>query len=244
MFYRPTDKKMSFLDMAKYVDHNMYSPDRDDLLAFQCLATMTEMLTRKYRLIDSESHIADFSIFCASYMFERYTKGKSSITSSDRYLKAAIYTLKKWYFKQFVYTRQSSKVKIDYYDIHTFEANVYQNVFDLNRVEFRVLLDTIPNTIRYYMRRIVRVTPDTPEWNDIYISCLLSFINSVTPPVKADYAVLYGVCKDMKPYIMVLTRKLSHLIAKDMSAMLYQNTSAHAVVNALIQSNTDSKVDE
>ena len=90
----------------------------------------------------------------------------------------------------------------------------------------------IPNICRDFLRKIPR-SKNSGEWINIYISCLLTLLNSMTLPnntqleesnkykqinkildkIREEEIILYHLDLDMSPYIRVLVNELRVILA-------------------------------
>lgn len=110
---------------------------------------------------------------------------------------------------------------------------------DLADVEFEVCLQDIVRTTKQFLKGVPH--KDKAEWNNIYLSCLLTLINMVTidePTLKyietlkdvhdskyedflskniKDKTVLVGLPESMRNYIEVLVREIKYMMSRDLS---------------------------
>lgn len=102
------------------------------------------------------------------------------------------------------------------------------------QASFRAESDTWLEAIREFLEKRVPFDTSRPIFNYIYISCLASLINAITPPnrstdkpenVKLFYGqveeripyciVLYNISYNMTNYIAILTREIWDIIINE-----------------------------
>lgn len=116
----------------------------------------------------------------------------------------------------------------------------------MNLIEFDLYLHDVGRTCRHFLERIP-VKKGSSEWLNIYLSCMLTFLNSVTlsnknkeklrqlgdvinqkPKIldklykeeRQDCVILYHLDETYHDYVYVLFNKLRHLVARDLSSTL------------------------
>lgn len=253
--------------MAIAIDKMAYSDDCNNELLFEYLYHLSMMLAVKACYFKSAKHYDDFAIFMASSAYFRLKNPKqyiydsagqpkmSQLKSILNYLKAILYP-RKVAFEQENYAQTDIILNEDenvIYVGHTFANRLSDSVDDLVKVDFKCCLEDCCNLIKEFLKKIP-YKYNSNEWNNIYISCLLSFLNSIIISRndlnkinsakynindhflllreydrlrKSDYVVLFHLEDNMKDYIKILVSEIKHLIAKDLSESLHTeiNTS-------------------
>lgn len=246
-----------YVDMCIWIDDNAYKEDCDDNLLYQYLYHIINMLAHKQNFFNKSQYYDDFAISTATRTFLRLKSPKQfelkengepklkKIKSILNYLKNTIYPMKvdfeqDTYSQAYVHDLENEE--ICEYD---FRQLLQKSVDDLNIVDFRVYLQDVIRTSRNFISRIPYKN-DKLKWNNIYLSCLLTFLNSITLDKKSaeklkaakatmhpglleklyreeqkDSLLTYHICPSMDNYIDVLVRELKHVIAKDLSDTLH-----------------------
>ena len=246
-----------YVDMCIWIDDNAYKEDCDDTLLYQYLYHIINMLAHKQNFFNRSQYYDDFALSTATRTFLRLKSPKQyelkqdgepklkKIKSILNYLKNTIYPMKVD-FEQDTYS-QAYVHDADNDEIceHDFRRLLEKSVDDLNIVDFRVYLRDITKTSRNFISRIPYKT-NSAKWNNIYLSCLLTFLNSITLDRKSieklksaketlhpalleklykeeqkDSLLTYHLEPSMNNYIEVLVRELKHVIAKDLSETLH-----------------------
>ena len=181
--------------MAIYIDKHIYSEECDKELIFKYLYFLISMLAFKSSYFNKQSDYEDFSIFAASYVYEKLTDKKrfdeklsehkrgpkykqGQIKSSLNYIKSTLSQMKAMYLlfleKEKPHeTSTDTLKKISSYNI----LEEYENRF--KRAEYLLYVENIPNIIKDTIKKIVHF--ENPfVFENIYISCLFSFLNLIT----------------------------------------------------------------
>lgn len=249
---------ISYTDMCIYIDKHAYEPDCDDNLVYEYLYHLLYMLARKSNYFNAEHYYEDFALQSAGKMFMRYKNPKqyeldeqtqqpklTKIVSVLNYIKCKIYPMKVE-FEQHNYSQTGSGEEelSDPNDYAFVRKLCYDN--ELNKLEFTDYLHRIVIVVRKELEKIPYVS-NRAVWRNIYISCLLTLLNSITLSNKnkeklyikgnymytresyiekvyreesADPVLLYHLEPSMKPYVFVLTNKVKKVLAKDLSNMI------------------------
>lgn len=185
-YHKPAN--MKYTDMCIYFDAHIYKSNRDENLLYQYLYHVCYMLASKGRYFKNFDDYDTFALYASSRLYLRYpstdkcedTPKENRIKSVLNYTKATVYPLKVDYQKENfaqIYSYQNPDEIESLADItkqsiqQDYSKNLYQDVFDS--------LKLIPKTIKSRIK-------ETPYKNDalmskkLYMSCLLTFINSMT----------------------------------------------------------------
>ena len=125
----------------------------------------------------------------------------------------------------------------------SFSDNLNTIVDELDLVDTEVYLGEVIRTIRAFLNQIPRKRK-SPEWMNIYLSCVLTFLNMITlcrenkeklsalkmliytkPQLidkmyrqeRENAVILYHLPPEYHDYILVLINRLKRIIARDMS---------------------------
>lgn len=259
MTYRkPANVK--YTDMCIYIDNTIYTEDKDDNLIFEYLYHLSVMFASKYKYFTNKEYLDNFGIFAATYFFLRLTnerqflednhpKKLDRIKSILNYIKQIIYAIKVQFEQSEYYQSINDDVEICVADstIYTYRNQLQETLDRLNRVEFNLYLEEIPKVIEEFLQNIPHIK-NSNEWLNIYTSCLLTLLNSITmsnsskrkllvtlnsnsDPVamceriykreQEDNIILFHLDESYRNYISVLIQKLKHIIASNLSSNLY-----------------------
>lgn len=259
LYKKPKD--LRYVDMAIAIDEMAYSDHCDDQLMFEYLYHLSYMLAKKEGYFNSSAYYDDFAAYLATDVFLRIKNKKQFILNEDgepqlekiksclNYLRAVMYP-RKVSFEQTVYSQIYTTDPDDDPSVAfewDFKQKLFQSVDELSVKDFELCLGDIIQTSRAFLQRIPYKS-DKIEWNNIYLSCMLSMLNSITinnrvkeriknfkydkrflskfidklyADEEMDSTILYHVDPEMKDYITILTRRLKHVIAKDLSLSLH-----------------------
>ena len=258
--------------MAIAIDEMIYSDHCDDELVYQYLYHLSYMLAVKNRYFNSAKMYDDFAIYTATSVFLRLKNKKqfqpdkngnyklTKIKSVLNYLKKTLY-FRKVSFEQEVYSQTLSYEEVTddiLVPTYTFSNRLSTIAERLNRVEFGCYLETIVNVFKDYLKNIP-YRYKSPEWYNIYISCLLTFLNNIILSYKdleklnnskyrigdiemikdyfnqnKDEVILYHLNENMKDYILILVRCIKHIIAKDLSEDLHCEINTYNLSDIII----------
>lgn len=180
------------------------------------------------------------------------------IKSVLNYIKGILYPLKVD-FQQSEYCQSISKECYVEDTTYSFNNIIDNCVSDLNFCEFGLTFNDISKTCRNFLKTIPYKT-NTTEWLNIYTSVMLTFLNNVTLTNKRkrrlqhltdtvritdqhiidsyqdeiqQRPVLFHLDESMSDYIVVLSRQLKNIIAKDLTDILHTNISADIMLKPL-----------
>lgn len=267
---------LKYTDMSIWVDENAYKEDCDDSKLYEYIYLIIDMLAHKQCFFNKQQYYDDFALDMASQVYMRYKNTKqfeykdtgqprlSKIKSVLNYIKKTIYP-RKVDFEQKNYQQQPNpNDTLSYESEACLSQALFEAVDNLRVAEFGLYLGDIVKTSRAFISKIPYKT-DTVEWQNIYLSCLLSFLNSITvsnrnkvkignatgdvdsviekvyTEERNDCTILYHLDASMRDYITVLTSSLRHAVAKDLSYTLNTYIPSNMNVNNLMQSCTDSE---
>ena len=191
IFKKPADVR--YTDMAIWIDENAYLDDCDNVQLYEYLFHLVNMLAHRGCYFDTNAEYEDFSLSVANKLFLRLRNPKQAILiegsgktklpqikSILNYIKRTIYPAKMDYERD--RTTKTSQLKVDVLNNFISNSLAYNSskIEDsLSKVEFNEYLDKIVYIIREYLYNIPYIS-DITTWHNIYMSCLLSFLNSIT----------------------------------------------------------------
>ena len=258
---------MSYTDLAIWIDNNAYSKDVDELKLYKYLYLLSEMLARQYGYFTNNDLYDTFALFSASRLLLRI-RGKVQqiipnvedapdaikIKSILNYMKKVIYPYKVDFDSEYKMVPDED-VEI----ISLGRINVAESLSDSNDVydmfELVNTLQSTPQLVKDYLSRIPR-SKHSAEWNNIYISCLLTLIDQMTLTSKQVRAVraagneniyldiikenlnkapiLYHLEDTWEDYIRVLVREVRHLLSAQMHWKSGSHYTAEAAIKAVV----------
>lgn len=182
LFKKPKD--MRWVDLAIWVDENFYKEDCDMNTAYTYIYLLASMLASKRRYFDNQKDYDEFASLLAYDTFTRMQNvKKGKIKSVLNYMKSIIS------FRRIGYNFQKRQKIIDpQYDPEwdamsyvekcksSYEASMNYRVYE----GVSSLLNEVPSIIINNIPRVYKI--DKAQYLNIYISCLLSMISSITLP--------------------------------------------------------------
>lgn len=248
-FVKP--KNVTYTEMCIYIDDNVYTGNFDENLVFEYLYHICEMLAFKSKYFNSAQYYDNFALYAATEIYlrltdkRRFTGELERIRSILNYIHSVIYPLKVD-FEQSEYAQtvqRAEEVEEDYLDRYSLKLQLQDYVTEINKVDFGLYIENIPATIKAYLKKSLFIT-NKEEWHNIYISCLLTFLNMITLQPSAEKkliaqenyvynmpdvtdkvykensnnsVILWNLDSSMKDYIQVLVNKIKHIIVKELS---------------------------
>lgn len=246
---------VTYTQMCMWIDENAYKDNCDQQKMFEYIYHIILMLARQNSYFNNSQYYDDFALQAATRVFLRYQNPKQfeqedgqaqlpKIKSVLNYIKSIIYPMKVD-FQQDNFIQNQAPPDIDIQNDPTinFKNLLQESVDELNVCEFVLNLNDIVKTSRAFLKNIP-YKHNSSEWYNIYTSCMLSLLNSVTlnnkslsriksmgnsiyakPEVinklykaeQEDFVILYHLDDKMHDYIKVLTTRLRHAIAKDLT---------------------------
>lgn len=254
--------------MAMYIDENIYKPDHNQEIIYKYLYFLAIMLSHKGNLFNIEEEYEQFAIYYASQLYLRLTNKKQfeytdngepklkRIKSILNYMKSTI-NQRAAEFDKYEYDNNSSQLSDDVTSEYSFRQLVSESTDSLSRVEFESCLGDIITGLRAYLKHIP-YKRNSVLYTNIYLSCLLSFLNSIVLDNKSlrkfcsapsmspeqlemlykkqnkDFVILFHLPTEMKGYIQTLTNGMKHFIAEDLSWQGRDYISSHSNMLSLL----------
>lgn len=266
---------MKYTDLCKYIDKNAYSKDCNDEILYEYIWIVCNGLIRRQCYFTDISDYEQYTFNLANIVYNRI-KNKKQFEKKDngepklKKIKSVLNYIKKiihGYEIRYLQSKKPlSKEIIDDQDFKL-ESTAIGDLLDEStkrqaKIEFSLYLDDICKTIKAYLRK----TPynNTPDFINVYTSCLLSFLNIVTlknssidflskrdncirqtitdDVIEAtykkeldDFVILYKLDKSMRQYIRVLTLKIRDLVGEDLAYILNSSPYSDDYRQALAQ---------
>lgn len=266
LYKKPNNLK--YTTMAMYIDENIYKPEHDQETIYKYLYFLSIMLSHKGNLFNIEEEYEQFAAYYASQLYLRLTNKKQfeynqdgqpklkKIKSILNYMKSTI-SQRAAEFDKYEYDNNISNLSEDVVTEYSFRQMVSESTDSLSRIEFESCLGDIITGLRAYLKHIPYKS-DTSIYTNIYLSCLLSFLNSIVLDNKSlkkfccsssmspdqlellyqkqnkDFVILFHLPVEMKGYIQTLTNGMKHFIATDLSWKGKDYISSHSNMLSLL----------
>lgn len=252
IFKKPED--IRYVDMAIWVDGCDLNPNSSDAIkekAFEYLYHLSVMLAVKQCYFKTGRDYDNFGVYAATRIYLIYMKGKK-IKSCLNYLKNVVYFIKVDYSKEEfaqVITYDDTENPTNTFDLYNMLDEPSRQ---LERVEFTCCLRDICDSVKHFLQ-IIPYKKDSVTWNNIYLSCLLTLLDSITlknanikdmnespwKPESIDYLInrwfheeskitkarLYHLDDSFNDYIILLCREIKDFICQDLSWSIKCNES-------------------
>lgn len=256
MYTKP--KNVRFVDMCIWIDNNAYKEDCDEEKLFQYLYLLAHMLARKEKYFRNTKDYDDFAVYMATRTYFRLTNPKqyqlkangepkmTKLRSVLNYMRSTLYPCKVDFQQQYYAQTNIVVEDIDYVSEYSFADKLKDTVDELTAKDFEVCLLDVVKTARGFLSKIP-YKKDSADWMNIYTSCMLTFLNSITltndeksrienykrsmiskdnfyinlyNKEAEDAVILFHLPETMHDYIEVLVRKMKRAIASDLSFCL------------------------
>lgn len=183
-----------YVDMCIYIDNHMYDENRDEKTSNTCYLYMYHlllMLANKSKLFNNKNDYESFATYAAGELWLRYTNEKQFTgekSGNGTYLKkitSVLNYIKSGFFLKMQNTWRATNYKLDFKRLE--DDNRLDDYLDMYYdVPTNLLEENILEETKYLPKIIKRVLNTSPFKSDkliyknLYISCLLSFLNSIT----------------------------------------------------------------
>ncbi len=246
MIYRKPSG-VRYVDMCIYIDNNVYTDEYDEDLVFQYLYHLTYMLATKGKFFCNAEDYDNFSIFTATRIFMRLT-ARPDLPRIDgilNYLKSVVNHCRVDY-QNSEFSQTIINPKQEEENNYTFENLLASSMLSMGVADFSLVIGNIPATCEKFLSS-VPYRKNSSMWMNIYISVMLTFLNSVTLSNKQnkyldnlasterlrDYhlaeqfddnrsepPILFHLPDNMSNYVSVLSRQLRYVVAKELEWVL------------------------
>lgn len=262
--------------MCIYIDNNVYREDLTDEekeTIYKYIYLITHMLAKKMKLFSNQQYYDSFSLWYTTQLFFRLQSPKQfeldengepklkRIKSILNYIKNTIgarrVTFEQEEYSQVLVTQEdmNDPACADY----SLCDQIYESLDRMYHVEFDLCLENCCKSIKQLVEKIP-YKKDSTTWYNIYMSCLLSFLNSITisnydlrrianfkqvtdttfidyyEKEAVDPVILYHLPNDMHDYILVLLREIKHELAIELSQETHQYIGTNSGIYALMMS--------
>ena len=258
IYQKPKD--VTYTEMAIYIDEHAYSPDcteEIDSIIYEYLYHLIRMLAKKANYFNRTDYYDDFAIEGATRVFLRLRNKKqfekdedgnllmTPIKSVLNYIKSLMFPMRREFERNHYFQQGPQKeIEEDQEIISEFNELLIRSTNDLRISDFNTYLLDISKTCKGYLKNIPYYQKDMTTWINIYFSCMLSFLNSITinnrdkerisidnnrceknidkllDKERENFTILFHLPINMKDYITVLTNNLKFIMADDLSNIL------------------------
>lgn len=266
------DPKVTYTAMAIWVDENAYNPDKDADTMYQYLYHLSIMLASQSGYYSTAEDYDQFGLFSATRLFLRLTNQKQfefddsgapkmkRIKSILNYLKKVIYPYKVDFELEF--NIENKNVEIINFGSFDLGSHMVEEASLFDQLSFSFTIGDIASIVRAHLRKIPYKRKSS-EWMNIYISCMLTLLDSMTlsnyqlkesrklkipkdvslekiyTELRYNEPILFHLDESMSNYIRVLVNELRHVIAAEISWKGDSYIPADAAMKSLICSSLD-----
>ena len=269
MFFEKPNIK--YVDMCIYIDDHIYTDNYSQELVYQYLYHIVMMIALRRGYFSTRNELEDFSLYSASFYYTRLTDERQfeenppidKVRSILNYIKKSLFTVKRDYCKKNASEYAINDMDIISIDSDSFSSFTSHKIDHLDKLTFEMCLGDAQDFIKEYLNDIPYEKGST-VWTNIYISCLLSFLNSITLRnkdikriqnfkrpnsyndtllsklyTKERYSstILYHLDDSMYNYITVLTNRIRHKLSAELSYSLHTYTNSYTTMKNLLMSN-------
>ncbi len=253
-------ENIRYVDMAIWIDTHAYTNDSNENLLYEYLYHLANMLAHKHSYFTTSEDYDQFALYTASKLFSRLKNSElPPIKSILNYIKKIIYPYKVDYDAEF---RKDGNADIQIIYTGDFNLGSYlideANIFE--RINFTSSLSSIDRVVYAHLSKIP-VRKNSSEWVNIYISCMLTLLNSITlskynlkkcEHIKKDKShtidhiyttlrhakpILFHLDKKYENYIYILVNEIRRAISKELSGTTDYYISPDSTIKGLLMEN-------
>lgn len=257
--------------MAIWIDNHYHEESCDDVKLYEYLYHLLQMIAYQHGYFKSADQYDDYALQGASKLFLRLKDKRQfgdqpvlkPIKSILNYIKTISYPYKVD-FEQTSYVETSQETLILHSDTASLSNYIAEESDIFDKIDFQQSLDSTDSIIKDYLKKIP-YRKNTAEFKNIYISCILTLLNSITVTAehlnkinnqlnildstltrlyrksKYDDPILYHLPNYMSNYIKVLVREIEHAIAKELSTVTNSYISSETSIKNLIASTLEDE---
>ena len=247
--------------MAIWIDENAYLEACDDNKLYEYLYHLVLMLAHQHKYFNRVEYYDEFGLYSASKLFMRLRNPKQFIEDDARalykiksilnYIKTVIYPYKVD-FEQDYYAESPEDETVLYTGSQEIGTFIADESDICNRIDFEFTLDNIYIMSRRFLSKIP-CNKENYEWYNIYCSCMLTLLDSITPVESANPSnqlsteqlnsivkdldrdpTLFHLNSNMSNYIKVLVRELRHFLAEQLTIESHSYTDAESMTKSMI----------
>lgn len=247
--------KGSYVSFCIYIDNNINDPDpKVQETCFEYMWHLYYILAVKGKMFNSGKDYDEYAFYAATQLYMRYKRDKDirngnqlkPIKSVLNYIKRTLYPFRINYQKmqfqeEFREDSLNGQSPIQIYDDQV--SKIRKDSNSLMSIEYKYYIDNISKTIKNFLKQLP-YQKDKVTMHNIYLSCLLTFLKTITIsnknieriknredkslPIfflvekiyseeKDDDTVVFHLDPSMKNYITVLVNRIKKEVVKDLS---------------------------
>ena len=264
---------VSYTDMCIWIDTNAYNIDCDEVILYEYLYHLVNMLSHEYKYFNKVDYYDEFSLYCASRLCLRLRNAKQFETDSEgtpklskvksilNYIKTVIYPYKVD-FEQEYYSKNTDDIAVLAENNFDFGEYFGEECKIFSQLDFGLSLGDVTRIIKSFLSKLPRKKKD-PEWYNIYVSCLLTILNSVTASqeqlteiegndtlskldklytlLRTKDPILYHLEPSYSNCIKTLVVEIRHLITKELNLELHSYIPAEVSLKNMLISALDEE---
>ena len=242
----------------------------NEYLIYEYIYHIINMLAHKMKFFDHADDYDHFALYLASIIYMRLiNRKKPRIKSILNYIKRVIGVRKITFQEQFLLPSTLKDTKVYSFDNYALMNYLVDESSLYDSTAFNDIVYSLEDIVYIYLQKIP-FKRDSVEWYNIYISVILTLLNSITPtdlqmkkikealPKNKDEvidkiykelrnapAILYHLDNSMQPYIKALAVEIKHAISAEMSRECkYFISPDNTLKNLLINTYTESDPNE
>lgn len=270
MYYKKP--KISYTAMAIYIDGKINDPDpKVQETCFEYMWHLYYILAVKGKMFNVGRDYDEYALYAATQLYLRYKRDKDirngnklkPIKSVLNYIKRTLYPFRVNYQKmtfqeEFRQDSLGGEHPTQIYEDRV--AKIRENTNSLMNVEYRHYINTICKTIKNFLRQSP-YQKDKVMMHNIYLSCLLTFLKTITmsnkniarvknkedkalPIVdlvdkiyaeeKNDDTVVFHLDPSMKNYITTLVNRIKKEVTKDLNYIVGSFEPTRDVIESML----------
>ena len=255
--------------MAIWIDENYTKDSCDDVKLYEYLYHLLYMVAHQHSYFKRLDQYDDYALQGASKLFLRLKDVRQfgetpiikPIKSILNYIKTISYPYKVD-FEQSTYLEMSQETLILHADTTNLSNYIAEESDIFDQIDFQQSLNSVNLIVKDYLK-MIPYNKNTSEFKNIYISCMLTLLNSITTTAdnvskisnqlnildstlnriykksKYDDPILYHLPNSMANYIKVLVREIEHAVAKELSVATRSQISSETSIKNLIAANME-----
>lgn len=255
--------KLTFTQMAQWIDANCYTTDRDDNTLVEYLYHLFFIKAEKCGLFTCYENYEDFALFCVSKFLIRISnKTDAPVKSVVNYMKAVLLPWHAEYVKDFCYG--SADIAIADFNVNDFSDYLIDITSENDYNTYDVYTMKLGTVVRAYLSRIP-IRKHSPEWSNICTSCLLTiqdrlncasslskksvmskdavFLNRIVRGLKTKPPILFHLPESYATYISVLVNEITHVISTELTRFTHSYVSPSTCLQNLVKAANNDEDD-
>ena len=252
-FTKPKD--ITYTQMAQWVDANALNPESSEELLCQYVYHLAYINAQKNLFFKDPEQLDDFAIYVVSRMVNRFRRGAQTtpVKSVVNYFNSVLSLWKADYIRDFC--TGSADIEIANFNVDDFSDYLVDaaSQYDYNAYVFNTkdIINAAYKTVAKIPHR-----KNSAEWDNIYISCLLTLEQRIMKAVrlcekkslqhdprttdmlirsfKVEKPLLYHLPEHFATYINVLVNECVHAIAAELSYVTASKISVGACLRNMV----------